>query len=76
MDLLLELTTEITVEFKDKIFDMKMQCDEVDKEALKRISYLTNMPVYRQYGVVKGYLTDFIIQVFEKGKEFSIVNLN
>ena len=77
MEFIGDLSIEITTEFKDNVFDKKLSAtNPLDREALKHLKYTTDMPVVRNYAMIGSCLTEFIVQTFEKGKEFSIVNLN
>ena len=67
---------DVTVSFKDKLFNMKMCCNGLEKEALKHITYMTNLYFYNNVYKFNGLTIEFKTQSSDEINDHSIFFLN
>jgi len=69
--------SDITVSFKDRLFDLKTTPQvELTKQALKHITYKTNMWVYSNICKYDGVLIEYKTQTTDEINNFTIHFLN
>jgi len=68
--------SDITGDFKDKLFNLKVFCSDKDREALRNITYRSNMYFYNNIYKFNGLTIEFKTQSSDEINDHSIFFLN